>query len=48
MKLSPDIIDYEQLKRKKVFKSSVYVENEADTWEEDQNEIVIDDMLDLP
>ena len=46
MKLSPDVIDYEQLKRIEVFKSSACVENEGDAWEEDRNEIAIDDMLD--
>ena len=30
-----------------MFKSSVYVENEADALEEDQNEIAIDDLLDI-
>ena len=47
MKLSPDEIDYEQLKRKEVSKGSVCVENEADVWEENRNEIVIDDLLDI-
>ena len=47
MKPSPDVIDYEQLKRKEVFKSSVCVENEVDAWEEDRNEIIIDDLLDM-
>ena len=46
MKLSPDVRDYEQLVRKEVFKSSVCVENEADAWEEDGNEIVINDLQD--
>ena len=47
MKPSPDVIDYEQLKRNEVFKSSVCVENEVDAWEEDRNDIVIDDLLDM-
>ena len=46
MKLSPDEIDYEQLKREGS-KGSVCVENEADAWEENRNEIVIDDLLDI-
>ena len=42
MKLIPDEIDYEKLKRKDVFKSSDCVESEADALEEDRNEIVIE------
>ena len=47
MKLSPDVIDYEQLERKEVLKSSACLESEADAWEEDQNEIVFDNLLDI-
>ena len=47
MKLSPDQIDYEQLQRKDVSKSSICIENEADALEENQNEIVLDDLLDI-
>ena len=42
MKLIPDDIDYEKLKRKDVFKHSDCIENEADALEEDRNEIVIE------
>ena len=47
MKLCPDETDDEQLKRKEGSKGSVCVENEADVWEENRNEIVIDDLLDI-
>ena len=47
MKLGPNVTDHEQLKRKEVFKSSDCLENEADAWEEDQSEIVIDSFLDI-
>ena len=40
MRLIPDEIDYEKLKRKDVFKGSVCTENKADALEEDGNEIV--------
>ena len=41
MKLLPNEIDYEKLKRKDVFKNSDCVENEADALEEDRKEIII-------
>ena len=44
---TPNLRDYEQLKRKEGSKGSVCVENEADVWEENRNEIVIDDLLDI-
>ena len=47
MKQSPDLTDYEQLKRNEVFKSSICLENEADAWNKDQNGIVIDSLLDI-
>ena len=47
MKLSPDETDYEQLKRKEGSKGSVCIENEADVWEENRNEIVIDNLLEI-
>ena len=47
MKLSPDVIDYEQLKSKELFKNNACLENEADAWRKDQNEIVIDTLLDI-
>ena len=47
MKLSPDEIDYEQLKRKEGLTDSVFVENEADILEEKRNEIGIEELLDI-
>ena len=47
MKLSPDEIDYEELKKKEGLTDSVSVENEADIFEENRNEIVIEDLLDI-
>ena len=47
MKLSSDVIDYEQLKRKEVFKSSACLENETSAWDEDQNEIAIGNLLEI-
>ena len=38
MQLSPDVIDYEQLKIKEVLKSGPCLESEVDAWEEDQND----------
>ena len=40
-------IDYEQLKRKEGPTGSVSVENEIDIWEENRNEIVIEDLLEV-
>jgi len=45
MKLSPDEIGYEQLKRIERSKGSVCVDIEDDLWEKNRNEIVIDDLL---
>ena len=46
MKLSPDEIDYEQLKRKEESENHSYVDCvEEDRAEEHCNEIVIDDLL---
>ena len=47
MKLSSDVIDYEQVERKEVFKSSACLENEADAWEEGQIKVAIDSLLDI-
>ena len=44
MKLSPDVIDYE---KKGVQKQCLREKEEANAWEEDRNEIVIDDLLHL-
>ena len=43
MKVNPDEVDYEQLKRR----GSVCVDIEGDVREENRNEIVLDDLLDI-
>ena len=45
--LSPDELDYEQLKRKEGSKGSVCVDIEDGVLEENLNEIVIDNLLDI-
>ena len=47
MKLSPDEIGYEQLKRIERSKGSICVDIEDDLWEKNCNKIVIDDLLDI-